>query len=44
GHTRAKPLRQCAALGSLAAAEVISHIGPRPEVNLAKLAQKNGLI
>jgi sugar/nucleoside kinase (ribokinase family) len=44
GHTHGKPLRQCAALGSLAAAEVISHIGPRPEVNLAKLAQKNGLI
>ncbi len=44
GHTKAKPLRQCAALGSLAAAEVISHIGPRPEVNLAKLAQMNGLI
>ena len=44
GHTRAKPLRQCATLGALAAAEVISHIGPRPEVNLAKLAQTNGLL
>ena len=44
GHTKAKPLRQCAALGSLAAAEVISHIGPRPEVNLKQLAQNNGLI
>ena len=44
GHTREKPLRQSATLGALAAAEVISHIGPRPEVNLHHLAQKNGLI
>ncbi len=44
GHTRGLPLRQCAALGSLAAAEVISHTGARPEVNLLKLAQENGLI
>ena len=44
GHTRDLPLRQCASLGSLAAAEVISHTGARPEVNLLKLAQSNGLI
>ncbi|MBG1232014.1 adenosine kinase [Aestuariivirga litoralis] len=44
GHTRGLPLRQCAALGSLAAAEVISHTGARPETNLLKLAQSNGLI
>ncbi len=44
GHTRGKPLRQSAMLGSLAAAEVISHTGARPEVNLLKLAQSNGLI
>lgn len=31
-------------LGSLAAAEIISHIGARPEVNLAELARKRGLI
>ena len=44
GFTHGKPLRQCAALGSLAAAEVISHTGARPEVNLLQLAQTNGLI
>jgi sugar/nucleoside kinase (ribokinase family) len=44
GHTHGKPLRQCAALGSLAAAEVISHTGARPEVNLLKLATTNGLL
>ena len=44
GHTHGKPLRQCAALGSLAAAEVISHTGARPEVNLLKLAKNNGLL
>ena len=44
GHTRGKPLRQSAALGSLAAAEIISHTGARPEVNLLQLAQDNGLI
>ena len=44
GHTRGKPLRQSAMLGSLAAAEIISHTGARPEVNLLQLAQENGLI
>ena len=31
-------------LGSLAAAEVISHIGARPQQNLAELARRRGLI
>lgn len=31
-------------LGSLAAGEVISHLGARPEVSLADLARQNGLI
>ncbi len=31
---------QCGALGALAAAEVISHVGPRPDVSLATLAQQ----
>lgn len=43
GHARKKSLAECGALASLAAAEVISHMGPRPEVNLRELAQKNGL-
>ena len=30
-------------LGALAAAEVIQHIGARPQVSLKELAEKNGL-
>jgi sugar/nucleoside kinase (ribokinase family) len=44
GHTTGKPLAQCARLGSLAASEVISHIGPRPEVNLLAYAKEQGLL
>ena len=44
GHTAAKPLKACAELGSIAAAEVISHTGARPEVNLRQLAQSHGLL
>jgi sugar/nucleoside kinase (ribokinase family) len=43
GHARGRPLAECGALGSLAAAEVISHIGPRPELNLRALALKRGM-
>ncbi|MDD9368521.1 MAG: adenosine kinase [Acidimicrobiales bacterium] len=38
GYTAGKPLAECGRLGSLAAAEVISHIGARPEVPLSTLA------
>lgn len=44
GHTKGRPLQQSAALGALAAAEVISHVGARPEENLAALARINKLI
>ncbi len=44
GFARGYDLGRCARLGSLAAAEVISHIGARPETNLADLAKQNGLI
>lgn len=44
GFTRGMPLRQCATLGSMAAAEVISHMGPRPEVSLQDLAKEKGLL
>ncbi|MCA0431648.1 MAG: adenosine kinase [Proteobacteria bacterium] len=44
GFTREMPLARCAQLGSLAAAEVISHIGARPEVNLAVHAKAAGLL
>jgi sugar/nucleoside kinase (ribokinase family) len=36
-------LSDCARLGSLAAAEVISHIGARPEQSLAELAARAGI-
>jgi sugar/nucleoside kinase (ribokinase family) len=38
GLTRGYELSACGRLGSLAAAEVISHYGARPETPLAKLA------
>ena len=44
GFTAGKPLAHCAQLGALAAAEVISHIGARPEVNLASHAKALGLV
>jgi sugar/nucleoside kinase (ribokinase family) len=44
GFTNGKSLQESAQLGSLAAAEVISHIGARPEINLAKHARVSGLL
>ena len=38
GYTQGHPLEVCGRLGSLAAAEIISHIGARPEQSLAELA------
>jgi sugar/nucleoside kinase (ribokinase family) len=43
GHTTGKPLAHCARLGHLAAAEVISHVGARPEVKLGDFAKAQGL-
>lgn len=43
GYARGRPLPECGALASLAAAEVISHMGPRPETSLAELEKKAGL-
>jgi sugar/nucleoside kinase (ribokinase family) len=37
GYTTGKPLAECARLGGLAAAEVISHVGARPEQALREL-------
>ena len=37
GLTQGKPLTDCARIGAIAAAEVISHVGPRPLVPLASL-------
>ncbi|HEV7156830.1 MAG TPA: adenosine kinase [Caulobacteraceae bacterium] len=44
GLARGRPLAECGALGSLAAAEVIDHFGPRPQRPLAALAMDQGLI
>jgi adenosine kinase len=43
GLARGRDHRTAARLGALAAAEVIQHIGARPEVSLKALAQENGL-
>jgi sugar/nucleoside kinase (ribokinase family) len=43
GLTRGRPLVECARLGSLAAAEVISHLGARPQTSLKALAEAAGL-
>jgi sugar/nucleoside kinase (ribokinase family) len=43
GWSRGRPLAECARLGHIAAAEVISHFGARPEVSLAELAREAGL-
>ena len=44
GLARGRSLELCGRLGSMAAAEVISHVGPRPQVNLAELARTQGLL
>jgi sugar/nucleoside kinase (ribokinase family) len=44
GLTQGRGLSDCGRLGALAAAEVISHYGARPEVPLKDLATKAGLI
>lgn len=43
GLSKGKDLGTCARLGSLAAAEIIQHIGARPQTDLAQLAGQNGL-
>ncbi len=43
GLATGKDLTTCGRLGSLAAGEVISHFGARPEANLAALAKERGL-
>ncbi len=40
GYTHGYSPEDCGRLGALASSEVISHIGPRPEVSLADLATK----
>lgn len=44
GLTSGREVRDCLRLGALAAAEVISHVGARPDVSLKTLAGNNGLL
>ncbi len=44
GLARGLAARDCARLGTLAAAEVISHLGARPQRDLAVMARTEGLI
>ena len=44
GLARGYELERCGRLGSLAAAEVIAHYGPRPQVSLETLARDHGLL
>jgi sugar/nucleoside kinase (ribokinase family) len=43
GLARGVDLPTCAQLGSLAAAEILGHLGPRPQTSLRKLADAAGL-
>jgi len=43
GYTHGRDLTGCAKIGAIAAAEVISHMGARPEVSLRDLLVKSGL-
>lgn len=43
GYVRGLPHHESARLGAVAAAEVIQHIGARPEIRLRDLAQENGI-
>jgi sugar/nucleoside kinase (ribokinase family) len=42
--TRALPLPTCGRIGSLCAAEIISHVGARPETALSRLVAEAGLV
>lgn len=44
GHATGRDLETCGRLGSLAASEVISHVGPRPLQPLKELAHRHGLL
>jgi sugar/nucleoside kinase (ribokinase family) len=43
GLAAGRPLADCGRLGSIAAAEVVSHFGPRPQVRLKDLVAARGL-
>ncbi len=43
GWATGRPAAECGRMGSICASEVISHMGPRPEVVLAELVASKGL-
>ncbi len=43
GLTQGRPLDECARIGGLAAAEVIQHVGPRPQKSLKELLEQSGI-
>lgn len=43
GFTHGRELASCARIGALAAAEIISHVGARPEADLKEIVKKAGL-
>ena len=43
GLARGRDMTTCARLGALAAAEIIQHLGARPNVSLAALAKENAI-
>lgn len=44
GYSKGYELSICGRLASLAASEIISHIGARPEISLAQFARQKGII
>jgi sugar/nucleoside kinase (ribokinase family) len=44
GLTRDRPLPTCGEVGSLCAAEIVSHVGARPETALSRLIAEAGLV
>lgn len=43
GFTQGYPMERCGRLGAISAAEVISHMGPRPEVSLSDLVKQKAV-
>lgn len=43
GYATGRDLETCGRMGTIAAGEVISHIGPRPEADLKELFRKHGV-
>ena len=44
GYTRGKPVAECGRIGSIAASEVIAHVGARPQSDMKQLlADKKAL-